>query len=424
MAAWMKRWGYEMKATRVPGVMALRAGGFLVHGKIGRKTRVMRVVDVLSVREAERARLDMLAEKRNAAAPSSLPLFATYATLLVRRKVAQRVIKSRATQEAWATILKCHLVPRFGPCPVDAIDKTAIEAWKTWVSEKLLNTGQYSPSTANDWLKVLFVILREAVAEFDLPRDPTLRVRRFSTEEHVTYSAKEPNSLAPEVAPAFLAAWRKRYPQHFVMVLLGFLTGLRPSSLRPLRRRGEESDVDWGAAVLHVRRSHTRGRVVMNMTKQGTRYEIGLPARVMAELRRHVAAIEAGRVDPKSDLLFPSRGHHRGAVDAAAPAGAPFMMARNGLDEPFATVCADIELGHKLTPRGMRRTYQDLCRAAGIDRGLQQFICGHALPEPRDGSAMTQHYSTYRPDETRAALGKLVDLLLPPAKARRAKRAA
>ncbi|MGH7271286.1 MAG: hypothetical protein ACREJ3_12735 [Polyangiaceae bacterium] len=55
--------------------------------------------------------------------------------------------------------------------------------------------------------------------------------------------------------------FQDEYPQHYAMTFLGFATGLRPSSLRPLRRRGTEADVLWDEAALFVRRSHwTRSR--------------------------------------------------------------------------------------------------------------------------------------------------------------------
>jgi hypothetical protein len=47
------------------------------------------------------------------------------------------------------------------------------------------------------------------------------------------------------------------YPQFFAITALGFATGLRPSSLRPLRRQGDEPDVVWDENILFVRRSQT-----------------------------------------------------------------------------------------------------------------------------------------------------------------------
>ena len=72
------------------------------------------------------------------------------------------------------------------------------------------------------------------------------------------------------------------------MVYTGLVPGLRPSSLRPLRRLGAEADVDWNEGKLRVRRSHSLGEEVMRTTKQKRRYTITLPKEVVDVLRRHV----------------------------------------------------------------------------------------------------------------------------------------
>ena len=43
---------------------------------------------------------------------------------------------------------------------------------------------------------------------------------------------------------------------------LGFATGLRPSSLRPLRRDGATPNLLWDRAMLFVRRSQTKGEAM------------------------------------------------------------------------------------------------------------------------------------------------------------------
>lgn len=53
------------------------------------------------------------------------------------------------------------------------------------------------------------------------------------------------------------------------------------------------------------------------------------------------------------------------------------------------------------TPRGMRRTYQDLARAAGIHDAVTHAILCHATP------AMQLHYSTASVDEVKHALAKV-----------------
>jgi len=87
--------------------------------------------------------------------------------------------------------------------------------------------------------------------------------------------------------PLFLAKMLELHPQHYAMVALGFGTGLRPSSLRPLRRRGPTPDVLRDEGLLLIRRSHTRQQEVMETTKTGQHQRLKLPAELMEILRWH-----------------------------------------------------------------------------------------------------------------------------------------
>lgn len=57
-----------------------------------------------------------------------------------------------------------------------------------------------------------------------------------------------------------------------------------------------------------------------------------------------------------------------------------------------------------MTPRGMRRTFQDLTRAAGVKQIVQQAICGHATER------MTGRYSTVSPEEMREGVAKVISI--------------
>jgi hypothetical protein len=76
--------------------------------------------------------------------------------------------------------------------------------------------------------------------------DPCRKLASVSRRGHRTYTYEEPR---------FLDEMRVRYPDHYAFVFLGFTTGLRPSSLRPLRRSGPHADVKWEdcAALAHAR---------------------------------------------------------------------------------------------------------------------------------------------------------------------------
>jgi hypothetical protein len=156
------------------------------------------------------------------------------------------------------------------------------------------------------------------------------------------------------------------YPQHFAMVVLGFSYGLRPSALRPLRRKGPNADTDWEKGTIRVRRSNSRGQQVMKKTKTGKKLLVVLSQQVLAVLRWHVDRLPEGRM-LDSDLLFPAR--HGG------------FRARSVLDKPFKDVASKIGLKKRITPRGMRRTNKDLLRAADIEPVVAMAVSGHTTDE-------------------------------------------
>jgi integrase len=94
-----------------------------------------------------------------------------------------------------------------------------------------------------------------AVSIFEKKSAPGGKIK--SGAGHVTYSEEEPNSLPAEKVGEFLQNLRRIHPAHYAMTYLGFVTGLRPSSLRPLRRRGPQADVLWEKNRILVRRSQT-----------------------------------------------------------------------------------------------------------------------------------------------------------------------
>jgi integrase len=62
-----------------------------------------------------------------------------------------------------------------------------------------------------------------------------------------------------------------------------------------------------------------------------------------------------------------------------------------------------LRLGWKVrvTPKGMRRTFQDLARKAEIHDFVARAISGHTTER------MQRHYSTAQREEMRAAVGKV-----------------
>jgi len=183
------------------------------------------------------------------------------------------------------------------------------------------------------------------------------------------------------------------FPGHYAMTLMGFSLGKRPSTTRPLRRKGSTVDVLWDTGVLLFRRSNTHGQIAMEGVKTGGEERVKVPAELLGVLRWHVETQLRSPAQRDSDLLFPAL--HGG------------FRARSVLDKPFGAVAGAMGLAKRITPRGMRRTFQDLCRAAAVGDLVTRSISGHAT------EAMQRHCSTVTLEEQRRGLANVLDLIRP-----------
>jgi integrase len=396
----------RFKKTKFANVLSTPTGGHYVRARVIDPTtdKLVQIKKTLSTPDALEAFQWLQGEINRVRSGVALPQpaklrFSEFAAQLLEDKLKTGEIKSAAGHTRWVCTLQ-HLiagttgdkserfVPAFGDTYIDMLHVSHVEQWKLGVAG-LIKAGDYAPTTANGWLSILRVICKAAKRKFGLVHLATEDVPDFDTSDWVTYSEEEPNSLLPEQVPLFLEALREQHPQHYAMAFLGFATGLRPSSLRPLRRRGPQADVQWDRSRVLVRRSQTVGENVMSMTKQRTRYAIDLPQAVMDVLTWHVENQLHTPEQQDSDLLFPSwTGGFR----------APTV-----LNKPFGQLAEELGLP-SFTQRGMRRTYNDLARAAGVIDLVTRSISGHATEQ------MQHHYSTVSPDEQRSSIGKVISL--------------
>ena len=140
--------------------------------------------------------------------------------------------------------------------------------------------------------------------------------------------------------------------------------------------------------MLLVRRSQVIGDAE-DRTKTKARLRIPLPAGLMEILQQHVKALPSGLTE-KSDLLFPSKvgGYQTASV----------------LTKPIVAIAEKVEIKKQLSPYFMRRTFQDLCRAAQVHDFVARSISGHATVE------MQQRYSSVNGAEVRDGLAKVISL--------------
>ena len=425
----VKRWGYWVATNTVrPGIYRMQEGGYLVRARVmdakaGKLRELFRVCRDENVAEAQ-ATLDALRSERREEMNGRMPkkqLFSEFAASRFEAKVAAGDIKSAKGIQKWESNLRVHIVPAFGQKRCDEIKPWDIAEWRKrlsimmrdgYTSTKKLKNGKVQerfihlrPETANTWIRFMRTLCTEMTELLELDRDPAAGLKIFDTSQSPTYTDESPNSLTPDFSAEFIAFMQKLFPQHYAMVLLGFATGKRPSTLRPIRGRGPECDVEWEDGFIRFRRSHTVGEGCMVGTKTNPGGErVHVPQVVLDALRAHQEQLRNPPINAQgkpplwwrkemteTDLLFPGRNGK--------------MRSPSSLDKPFAAVWKAIALKYRLTPRAMRRTFNDLARNAQINDVVARSISGHRTPK------MQQHYSTAEATEQRSAVAKVINIV-------------
>ena len=397
---WILRKGIWISADPVlPGVWRRKDGGHVVRGRAtesatGRLKEVFRVMAEADAPSALKWLSDQQKRIRSGSASPKSPRvrFSEFAASHFEHKVATGDIRSAMGRNRWHYTVK-RLIEAFGDHYIDKLHVSHIEAWRS-EQAKRVQQGKIAPATVNGYLAILRVLMKAARRKYQLVHDAMDGVREIDTSEHATYTEEEPCSLEPSEVGPFVSKFRELYPQHFGMLYLGLVTGLRPSTLRPLRRRGPECDVQWEQGRLFVRRSHSLGEEVMKTTKQKRRYAIDLPQEVMEVLRWHVDTQLDTPEQQDSDLLFP-----------ATTGG---FRTQKVLNVPMAETAEELGIKKHLTQRALRRTFNDLARVAQVNDLVTRSISGHLTEQ------MQHHYSTVNGGEQRAALAKVIRIFADP----------
>jgi integrase len=362
-----------MKPTRYPGILMLDKNSYRIR---------LRVIDPKTgkLKEVDRQRDCTLAE--------AVALQAEWRNELedggnqVRQRVklqdyarswlAIRLTRLKpSTARRYAEILDLHIVPGLGEIFLDALAQADITGW-------MMKEGkQHSPRTVGNFLRVLRALLRDAVAELELPRDPCARVKPPRAEG---YSEEAPNLLAPEELRMLLHVMETEFPEWYALTLTLAYTGLRWGEATALKW----SDVDKERGVIWVRRSNWFGQIVE--TKTGKKRSVGLPPQlgeVLEDRRRKTPPVEGGWVfaTKKGELI-------RGST----------------LGKPLQKALQRAGITHNVTPHGLRRTFNNLARQV-VSGEVVRAITGHSTV------AMTEHYSHVDAAEKRTAALRVIDLV-------------
>lgn len=385
------------KKTRIRGVFRTSTGfqvrARAIDPRTGKPREITRTLDGATMEQAIATQAAMREEIRVGGSITRQRMrFADYVVRLTERKLATNELASGSTRTQWQHVHETVLLPYFGAWFVDAIHRSDVEDFRAKQGRQV-QTGKLSPHTANGRLRVLLTTLRAAVADLELDRDPTAGVKPLDTSTWRSFTEEQPNALTAPELRMFLEAARRVVPEHYAFMALGFATGRRPSELRALRRKGPSPDILWKEGVMLIRRSETRGEV-MDKTKTSRDLRIPLPDELVSILKWHANRLPMGDMR-KSDLLFPSDvGGFRSSTALIKPIAKVMKALRDEGNE----------IKKHISPKAMRRTFMDLCRAAEVHDLVTRAVSGHQSLD------MQGRYSSVAGDEIRGGIAKVIQL--------------
>jgi integrase len=241
---------------------------------------------------------------------------------------------------------------------------------------------QYSGYTCKGALLVLRNMTRDAQADLDLPRWPCARVS--APKPLSCYTDEEPNLLSGKELSAILAALPLRWR---TLATLMAWTGLRFGEASALKWE----DIDEEKGAIRVRRSQYR-RVVSPATKTGKNRTVPLVPELATMLSEH-----------RRELL---KNQHPGLEEAwVFPSDTGGLMYTGSLCEPITKAAKAAGIRFRITPHGLRRTFNNLLRQVEADAIVIRSITGHSTEQ------MREHYSHVGVEEKQRAQSRVVALV-------------
>jgi integrase len=199
--------------------------------------------------------------------------------------------KKPKTAESYESIVRKHLLPRFGTWPIVAIEYPTV---LTFISE--LQASGLGAGTIRNIRDVLRLVLQLAVRSGALKSNPVVgvKVAKSRRKEMVFLEPGQIIRLAEEVSrpPQRYRRGERRqsgYPEYGLLVRTAAFTGLRAGELVALRRKA----IDLGGKRIHVRESASEAHGVLQIvaTKTYENRSVPIPPSLADEIEAHVETL-------------------------------------------------------------------------------------------------------------------------------------
>jgi len=259
--------------------------------------------------------------------------------------LATQVQLKPSTRSGYESIVRSAIVPRWGATPLSGLSHAGIQKWLAEVS------GRAAPSTTRSYHRVLSIMLKYAVRDGRLSRNPAdgVKLPRVVQRKHGYLTHAQVHQLADLCGPdgdivLFLAYTGLRW---------GEMAALRVMDLDMLRRR-----VNVDQAVTEVGRE-----LVYGTPKNHSRRSVPFPSFLSEMLAAHCDSKQP------SDFVF------------TAPAGGA-LRNKNWRARKFEPAMTQMLELHpdlvRLVPHDLRHTAASLAISAGANVKAVQKMLGHA----------------------------------------------
>lgn len=296
---------------------------------------------------------------------ANTPLFRDFVALW---KAEKEVEWRHSYRIAVESMLETHLLPAFGDMPIGDIDRAALLAFRTRLTEKRLcvtKTSEGRPLTATTLNRIMGIarqILDEGAMRHDYV-NPALKIRRLKTKriEIQPFSMEEVRRIIDTVRPDY-----RNY------LTVRFFTGMRSAEAHGLRWK----HIDFERREILIRETFANGRTEYTKT-DGSQREVQMSQPVMEALRK----LKPAKDDPERYVFCTRNGQ---------PIDNPNFNSR-----VWAPLLRYLQLKPR-RPYQMRHTCATLWLAAGENPQWIARQLGHTTTE-----MLFRTYSRYVPNLTR-----------------------
>jgi integrase len=273
--------------------------------------------------------------------PSSVPTVAA----LVEQYRVEKMPQRFSTQRGYNAWLENHIVPKWGPCALTAVQARPVELWL-----QSLTLAPKSRAAIRGLLRILWDF---AMWRGDIPtqRNPMELVTVKGSSQRMS----KPHSLTVEEFQRFIIHLREPFR---TMALLCICCGLRISECFALRW----SDVNWLDGKLTVERGIVRQHVDAVKTP-GSRRPMALDAGLLDVLKRWK---QTTQFSAPGDWIFASP-----SKIGRLPWSYPHVL------RVFGKAASEAEIVH-VSPHTMRHSYRAWLDAVGTSVAVQQKLMRHA----------------------------------------------